>query len=1084
MIKNWSIKFLLQFWATVTVIVVLIMALMANYANSLTRSTQHVFADKLLPLQNSSRELSTAASSLISRQKQFLATDSILAIEQYTQRAILEQAFQQNWLRLSATFSKDADNAVLINSLFSYYQDFLTLDGELYQLKTDALVLAKRLKQHRDDIDLQADNLRHLLDGLERRLRRENLLSIITLTQAIRADLYELEAVNTETFLASNSEQLESLVTTRQEPLKQNIQSELKTLKSRLVGLPALVKQVVVMDKDVQIFYALVSGEEGLYSLHQQRLLNIALLEQGEESAMAVMSVLNDKIVLLNDTVNQQTYQAVAKNVQLADRTRWQIVVLSGLITVGMIVFALFFFRRISKPLHKIRKSLHDLSAGRFETQTEQHQSHNEVLRLAKDFKFFAGNTEQLITELAQAKHSLESREQELRAILNGVPEAILTLDLEGRIEQINPAAEQILLASETTLVGENILRFFANSENVKSVNDIIEQSAEGVEFQGQRYDGTDVSMVLSLSQISSAEGDVWVCVITDISFSKHTELRLQQTTTELNAILDNAMVGIAFLRGRHFIRVNEKFEELFGYPREEIEGQSTQCLYLNQNAYEQFGEEAYHRLASGDNYEAQLEMVRHDGRVFWCGMSGKAIDADNPKEGSIWLFEDITTQRQNEEHLTRLASIDVLTGLPNRAVFTDRVEHAIHKSMRNSGRLAVFFLDLDHFKQINDSLGHKAGDILLAEVANRIKSCLREGDTVARLGGDEFTLLLEDVRSAEYVGKVAEKVINSMTKPYQIETTEVNISPSIGISLYPADGRDVDMLVRNADAAMYHAKKVGRNNFQFYSAEMNAEAAQRLAMETALRRAVEQQDLHLHYQPQVDLQTGKLVGAEVLLRWHSEQWGDVSPAEFVPMLEDTGLITQVGEWILRQACATYLEWSNRLPENFMMAVNLSGRQFKGGLLAAFIRRLLNETGMPAVNLELEITESMLMDDTELATTTLAELSEMNISLAIDDFGTGYSSLSYLKQFPLNVLKIDSSFVRDVTSDKDDAAIVDAIMALSSSLGLKVVAEGVETIDQLQYLQRHDCHLAQGYLFSKAVDKARFVSLIEQETLI
>ena len=1084
MIKNWSIKFLLLFWATITVVVVLVMALMANYANSLTSSTQHVFSDKLLPLHNSSRELSTTASSLISRQKQFLATDSIRAIEQFTQRSLWEQAFHQNWLRLSAIFSHDADNAILINSLFSYYQDFLSLDSELYQLKKDGLLLKTELKQYRDDVDLQAKAIRQQLDEIEQRLHRENLLSVISQTFAIRADLYKLEALITETFLTSNSEQLEALLEHRQQPLKTNIQSDLSVLERRLAGLPALENQVAAMNNDMQTFYALVFDEARLYKLHQQRLLNHALLEQGEESAMAVMSVLNDKIVLLNDTVDQQTYQAVAKNVQLADRTRWQIVILGGLITVGMILFALFLFSRISKPLHKIRESMHDLSAGRFETHIEQHQSHNEVLRLAKDFTFFAGNTEQLITELAQAKESLENREQHILAILNGVPEAILTLDMNGKIEQTNPAAERIFHATENALVGENIFRFFAHSETVTSFNDIIEQAAEGKEFDGQRYDGSDVSMVLSLSQIRAAKGEVWVCVITDISTRKRTELQLQQATTELNAILDNAMVGIAFLRDRQFVRVNEKFEELFGYTRDDIEGQSVQCLYLNADAYVQFGEEAYYQLTSGDNYEAQLEMVRKDGQVFWCGISGKAIDAGSPKAGTIWLFEDITIQRQNEEHLTRLASIDGLTGLPNRAVFTDRVEHAIHKSMRNSGRLAVFFLDLDHFKHINDSLGHKAGDILLTEVAGRIKACVREGDTVARLGGDEFTLLLEDVRSAEYVGKVAEKVIKSITQLYQIENTEVNISPSIGISLYPADGRDVDMLVRNADAAMYHAKKVGRNNFQFYSAEMNAEAAKRLAMETALRRAVEQQDLYLHYQPQVNLQTGKLVGAEVLLRWQSEQWGNVSPAEFVPMLEDTGMITQVGEWILRQACATYLEWSERLPDKFMMAVNLSGRQFKGGTLAGFIRRLLDETGMPAAHLELEITESMLMDDTELATITLAELSAMNISLAIDDFGTGYSSLSYLKQFPLNVLKIDSSFVRDVTSDRDDAAIVDAIMAMSNSLGLKVVAEGVETAEQRQYLLRHDCRLAQGFLFSKAVDKDKFSTLIDQATLI
>lgn len=1075
---------MLQFWAATTVIVIVVMALMANYANSLISSTHSVFAEKLLPLENSSRELSSAVASLLKRQKQFLASDSLTDIEQYAERAALEQAFQQNWLRLSSTFNKEKDSAALVESLFSYYQDFLMLDAELFTLKEEELLWIEQLRHYRESVDLQADRFKQQLTVLEQQLRQKELLAVIPLLQNIRANLYELKALNTETFLAKNSEQLETLTLQRLEPLSQKTRAQLTTLQRRLADLPALEKVLTKLDTEHQSFQTLLFEDEGLYSLHQQRLLNHALLEQGEDTAMAVISVLNNKIVYLAEVVNQQTYHAVTKNVQLADRLRWQIIVLSGAIMIGMILFALLLFHRINQPLHLIRQSIHALSEGHFDTRIEQQQSHNEVSLLATDFNVFADNTEQLISQLAQAKQSLENREQHIRAILNGVPEAILTLSLDGRIEQVNPATENILIASQQELAGESVLRFFSNNALIQTFDDLIIQSTEGGEVDGQCYDGSDVSMVLSLSRVNSLNEEVWVCVITDVTTRKRTEQRLQQTTTELNAILDNAMVGIAFLRDRQFVRVNEKFEELFGYQREEIENQGTQCLYQNHNAYEQFGEEAYQQLASGGNYEAQLELVRNDGRVFWCAMSGKAIEADKPRDGSIWLFEDITSQRENEENLTRLASIDGLTGLPNRAVFTDRVEHAIHKSQRDSSRLAVFFLDLDHFKHINDSLGHKAGDILLTEVAKRIKSCLRDGDTVARLGGDEFTLLLEEVRSAEYVGKVAEKVIKAMTRPYQIEATDVSISPSIGISLYPADGRDVDMLIRNADAAMYHAKKVGRNNFQFYSAEMNAEAAKRLAMETALRRAVAKQELHLHYQPQIEIQTGKLVGAEVLLRWHNEQWGDVSPVEFVPMLEDTGLINQVGEWILRQACATYLEWAERLPDNFIMAVNLSGRQFKGGLLSSFVRRLLSETGMPAAHLELEITESMLMDDTELATTTLAELSAMGISLAIDDFGTGYSSLSYLKLFPLNVLKIDSSFVRDVTHDQDDAAIVDAIMAMSNSLGLKVVAEGVETTEQLTYLQRHQCHLAQGYLFSKAVDKASFMKLIEQEAWI
>ncbi|MCL4139863.1 UNVERIFIED_CONTAM: hypothetical protein GTU68_053534 [Idotea baltica] len=407
---------------------------------------------------------------------------------------------------------------------------------------------------------------------------------------------------------------------------------------------------------------------------------------------------------------------------------------------------------------------------------------------------------------------------------------------------------------------------------------------------------------------------------------------------------------------------------------------------------------------------------------------------------------------------------------------------HAIHKAERSAKRLAIFFLDLDHFKHINDSLGHKAGDQLLCEVARRLKACNteREGDTVARLGGDEFTLILEDVQSVQYVAKIAEKVISAVSRTYKLGSSEVNVSPSIGLSLYPSDGRDVDVLLRNADAAMYHAKNNGRNNFQFYSSEMNAQAAHRLAMETALRRAVEQQDFYLHFQPQVDIITNEIIGAEALLRWHSDTWGDVSPVEFIPILEDTGLIGIVGELVLLKACEAYSALSDKLSADFKIAVNLSGRQFKGvAPLAVYVAKVLEQTGMSAANLELEITETVLMDNTDLAIRTLTDLSALGVTLAVDDFGTGYSSLSYLKRFPLNVLKIDKSFIDDVTQEGDDAAIVDAILAMSKHLQLDVVAEGIETADQLAFLQQRQCSRGQGYFISRPLNIDAFEAFVD-----
>ena len=735
---------------------------------------------------------------------------------------------------------------------------------------------------------------------------------------------------------------------------------------------------------------------------------------------------------------------------------------------------------RINKPIRKLRSAMHALSAQQFDTRLPTTNSFSEFHFLAHAFNVSAEQTQNLINTLDETKRSLEVRERYLRAILNGVPEAILVLQDGGTIKSCNPTAEKILQVSEQQLIGQNILQFFAETEAIQSLDDIVKHQKDNHELEGRNWYGGSFLMWLSLSPLSELDEDTWVCVMSDISDWKRTKQELVQTGNELNAILENAMVGIAFVKKRHLIRVNHKLAQLFSTSKDEIEGQDARRLHPSDEAYERFGEQAYSVLAEAESFEAQVELVRATGEKFWCAVSAQLINVENPAEGSIWLYEDVTKQRENEERLTRLASSDILTGLPNRGVFKDRLEHAIHKAQRYGGRLAVFFLDLDHFKHINDSLGHKAGDTLLCEVARRIRSCVRESDTVARLGGDEFTVILEDVGSADYVGRLADKLLNTTSLPYMLDNVEVNISPSIGISLYPADGRDVDMLVRNADAAMYYAKSLGRNNIQFYSSEMNAQASQRLAMETSLRRAVELQEFYLQFQPQIELASGRVIGAEVLLRWHTEQWGDISPALFIPVLEDTGLIGAVGEWVLTKTSEAFMANRDELPEDFLMAVNLSGRQFKGNSLVNFIRNLLQSSGMPARNLELEITESLLMENTEQAIATLRALSELGITLAIDDFGTGYSSLSYLKLFPLNVLKIDRTFVRDITDDSDDAAIVNAILAMSSSLELQVVAEGVETAEQLNFLRHNHCDRAQGYYFSKALDLADLMAYIRR----
>jgi diguanylate cyclase (GGDEF)-like protein len=423
--------------------------------------------------------------------------------------------------------------------------------------------------------------------------------------------------------------------------------------------------------------------------------------------------------------------------------------------------------------------------------------------------------------------------------------------------------------------------------------------------------------------------------------------------------------------------------------------------------------------------------------------------------------------RKATEERLTYLAQFDPLTELPNRSLFLDRLERAMEHAQRNHGRIGVIFADLDRFKIVNDTMGHSTGDKLLVKVAQRLKQCLRSCDTVARLGGDEFAIILSDLAQAEDATIVAEKVIKALSMLFELEGQEVYISASLGISMYPGDGIDADSLLRNADTAMFQAKEIGPSIYQFYLPQMNERAVTRLRMETALRGALARREFVLHYQPKVSLVTGKITGFEALLRWQHPTHGLVPPLEFISVLEDTGLIVSVGEWVVRTVCEQIREWQNQGLVPRPVSVNLSARQFQQQDLEAIIDRTLRATEIDPQLLEFELTESVLMKEAETATNALRNLKSFGVQISMDDFGTGYSSLAYLKRFPLDVLKIDRAFVRDVTTDSDDATIIVAMINLAHSLGLKVVAEGVETKAQLLFLIEHGCDEMQGYYFSR-----------------
>ncbi len=511
---------------------------------------------------------------------------------------------------------------------------------------------------------------------------------------------------------------------------------------------------------------------------------------------------------------------------------------------------------------------------------------------------------------------------------------------------------------------------------------------------------------------------------------------------------------------------INPAFESITGFCRDEALGQTPRVIKSGKHD-EQFYRQIWDTLQQGQVYRNVFINRRKDGELYHEAVTITPLADEHGKiTHYISSGKDISESIQTQERLHHLAHHDALTGLPNRILFVDRLKHALIRAERRKRAVAVMFMDMDRFKVVNDTLGHEAGDRLLQAMAARLHGCVREGDTVARFGGDEFAGFLSDVASPEDVAIVVGKFLDALAPPFMIDGHELFISGSIGISLYPEDGTDTQTLMKNADTAMYRAKQMGGNTSEFYHEDMSVHALTRLSRETGLRRALEREEFVLHYQPQFDLKSGEVVGFEALIRWENLETGAMQPNEFIPLLEETGLIVQVGEWILRTACMQHGAWLAAGLPPMRMAVNISSRQFDGNELIKTLRKVLDAHCMEPQYLELEITETILMKNAEPDIEALQALSNMGMRFAIDDFGTGYSSLTYLKRFPINILKIDKAFVHDITRNADDAAIVRAIITMAHSLGMKTVAEGVETREQLDFLRTQDCDYAQGYYFS------------------
>jgi diguanylate cyclase (GGDEF)-like protein/PAS domain S-box-containing protein len=544
-----------------------------------------------------------------------------------------------------------------------------------------------------------------------------------------------------------------------------------------------------------------------------------------------------------------------------------------------------------------------------------------------------------------------------------------------------------------------------------------------------------------------------------------------------LQSIIDNtpAAIFVRDLQSR-FLLVNRRYREAFTGGADVV-GRRVDEVFAAEHA-EGFLLADQRAVRSGGHAEHEVDTTHGDGARTYLTQRFPLRRADGELFAIGCVATDITERKQNEERIRYLAQNDVLTGLPNRMVFRDRVAQAIAQAQRSGAQVAVMFLDLDHFKNVNDSLGHDTGDELLKAAAQRLRACLRAGDTAARQGGDEFVICLPTLREGQHAIAIAEKLLETLRQPFPIAGNELHVRGSLGISLYPGDGTDADALMRAADAAMYHAKEKGRDTFRFFTAELNHTAQRRLEIANRLYEAMEHGEFKLHYQPKVELRTGRIFGAEALIRWPQSDGSFIAPNEFIRVAEETGLIGPLGEWILRDACAEAARWHASGHRGISVAVNLSPQQLLRPGFPEFTEQVLRETGLPPQSLEIEITEGVLMARSAENMAALESLAALGVGLAIDDFGTGYSSLAYLQRFPVSVLKIDRSFTDGLGVEAGDTAIVTAIIAMAHSLRLAVVAEGVETAEQARLLKAHGCEAAQGFHFSRAVPPAQFVRLL------
>ena len=701
--------------------------------------------------------------------------------------------------------------------------------------------------------------------------------------------------------------------------------------------------------------------------------------------------------------------------------------------------------------------------------------AYSSAERLLAEFEIaFLRSTANLLGEALEryrTEQALRKSESRLKQLIDSTLDAVVTVDRDGRVIEWNPQAEAIFGLKATEVLGRPL-----PSDVMPATAGAQRRRVEGL---GRRANGEQFPIEITIDPVGSGSDQTFTAFVRDISERRRAQDELERREQRFRAIVEKSWSGVVLLtQSLAFSYAGASTERLLGYSERDLMGAS--ILGFVHPRERQSARQLFANLLEAPSRELQGELRFLHKNGTWVWLEGFAQNLlHDPSVGAIVVnYRDITQRKATEKQLEYQAYYDALTGLPNRLLFRDRVVTAIAQAMRNRRAIAVMYLDLDHFKLVNDGLGHSIGDKLLAQVAERLQASVRASDTISRLGGDEFTLLFNDVQSSDAVAGVARKILQSLARPFKVDGHELFVTASIGISIYPNDGSDVEALLKSADSAMYRAKELGRNQAQLFTASMNERYVRRLALEQSLHHALERRELDLHYQPVYDRARRLPVSVEALIRWNHPTRGLVPPADFIPLAEETGLIVPIGEWVVREVCGQLRRWHDGGLTAMKAAINISAPQLQQPAFTRVVADALQRNGLSPSSLQVEITESVAVQNIELILQVLQELKSLGVGIAIDDFGTGQSSLLYLKRFPIDTVKIDQTFIRDVTTDDATAAIVSYVISLAHTLRFEVVAEGVETEEQFAFLRLNACDRLQGFLFSPAVPARDVEALI------